>query len=194
MSGYNGPGQPYGGPQQGPYGQPGGYGPPGPYGQQPGPYGQYPQQGGPYGPYGGGPRPPRTGAAVGMGILAALVGGGAYLGLISSGDAKDGELFAWVVIALGVVVGGAIGKFGGRHGAFPVLAVVLTGVAAFVAQYYGIAFLFADASGASVSQVLDHMDVMEVWQDAMEEDGNGVMTGIGVVLSGVVAKVVGDRS
>lgn len=201
MSGYNGPGN-FGAPQQGPYGQqPDPYGQPGPYGQQPGPYGQQPYQqqqgpygGGPggYGPYGpGGGRPPRTGAGFGAGLAIAVVGAGIYAFMISE---ADDTFYGWMAIIIGLAIGGAVGKFGGRHNALPVLAVVLTGAAVFLAQYFGIAMFYADKTPLSVSEVIDKVDITEIWKNAMEEDGNGVMFGIGVVISGVVAKVVGDQS
>lgn len=204
MSGYNGPGN-YGAPQQqpGPYGQQ-----PGPYGQQPGPYGQPGQQPGPYGqpgpqqpgPYGGQPggygpggpygagRPVRVGAAVGLGVLATLVAGGAYCGLIAGTD----KLYAWAAIFAGLVIGAVVGRFGGRHPAMPVLAVVLAAVGIFVAQYFGIAFSVQNAYNdhgmdISLSDVLDKLHIFDAWKEEMKDGSKGFLTALGVVAAGGAA-------
>lgn len=205
MSGYNGPGN-YGAPQQqpGPYGQqpgpqPGPYGQqPGPYGQpgqqpgygQPGPYGQVPQQQGPYGQPGpggfggpGGQRPVRAGLALLAGLAVMVVASGAYCGLIVGTE----KLYAYAALAVGAAIGATVAHFGGRHPAMPVLAVVLTALGLFLAQYFGLAFVVANTFDVSVSEVLDKGNVFEGWKEAMKDGSKGVFTGLAVIASGVVA-------
>ncbi|MFI0940449.1 hypothetical protein [Streptomyces sp. NPDC021020] len=174
--------------------QPGGqnpYGPPPAGGQNP--YGQ-PQPGQPQSPYaaspyaGGQPGAPapggfnagayappapvggtgrdNLGAGVAAGIAAALVAAVLY-GLIIRGTKHE---ITYAAVAVGVLVGFALAKAGGRNPALPFIGIPLALLGVYAGQIFGIALLLATYPGApGVMTILtDHYGIVnEAWKEAM---------------------------
>lgn len=198
MSGYNGPGNPYGAPQQpGPYGQQPPYGQQQPYGQQP-----YGQQGAPFGGgpgpgYGAPQRPARLGLGVVAGVVAAFVAGAVYAFILGQTDTKIG----YVAIGVGALVGAAVGKVGGKNPALVAVGAVLAFAAAFVGEYFGIMFRVTEETPYSFSQAMDLIpfsDYIDAWTGSGEGEGyeakDYLFLALSVVAGGLVAKKVGDKS
>ncbi|MBT2384632.1 hypothetical protein [Streptomyces sp. ISL-11] len=165
-------------PQPNPYGQqppqPNPYGQQPPHPQQPQPfaYGQQPQQP-PYGAPGGYPPPPapvrqgNAGLAVGLGVVAMLVGAAIYGGILK---ASDGGQIGYLAIGTGALIGAAMGKFGGRNPAMPVIGALLGLLGVYLGQIFGIALELSDLARIPVTEVFfDHFaDLNEAWKEYLE--------------------------
>ncbi|WP_372345055.1 hypothetical protein [Streptomyces sp. KL116D] len=155
-------GNPYA--QQGPP-QPG-YG----YPQQQPPQQQYTpfpqQQGGPMG--GGFPPPPPAGRSgnVALGIVAAvvlaLVTAWIYGAIMKAVEAEIG----YAAVGVGLIIGFAAGKIGGRSQALPFVCAVLALGAVYLGQLTGYAMAIADLGNVSFLDILtDHFsDLNEGWK------------------------------
>ncbi|MCF2530472.1 hypothetical protein [Yinghuangia soli] len=197
MSGYNGPGNPYGQPQQGPYGQQPPYGqqqPP--FGQQ-GPYGQGPQQGGPYGGgpgFGGQPqRPARLGAGIAAGVVTAVVLGAIYAFILGQSDDKYG----YITIGVGAIIGAVVGKVGGKNTALIAVGALLAFAASFIGEYFGLLLNYTENTPLTFSQAMDAFSfssyIEDYWGDAVDGQ-DWLWLIVCTVLGGAVAKTVGDKS
>ncbi|SFE80355.1 hypothetical protein SAMN05216251_105254 [Actinacidiphila alni] len=177
------PPQPQGG--QNPYAA----GPPqqGGYPQQPqAPYGQQPQQGWgapqPGGAFNPGAYPPpapavrgrdNVGLGIIVGIAAALAAALAYGGILRALSDDDGTTheFRLMAIAVGAIVGLAVGKAGGRNPALPVVGIVLALFAVVFGELFGGALVishYVSSQGGSLSVgdiFLHHFgDLLDSWK------------------------------
>ncbi|QMU79284.1 XapX domain-containing protein [Streptacidiphilus sp. PB12-B1b] len=142
-----------------------------------------PPQGGPQGwggpgqpqtPYGGYPvtaagRPEqetgRPGLAVVAGIGAMLVSAAVYAGVI---DLTKHEI-GYLALAVGLLIGLALGKLGGRHPALPVVGVVLALLGIFLGEMLGIALLANKLDGVPLGTVLGHPgDLFSAWKESSD--------------------------
>jgi hypothetical protein len=164
-------------PQGAGYGQP--QQPQAPYGQPQAPYGQQPPQ-----QWGGAPQPGgfnpaaypppaqaapvggNPGLAVGAAIVAAIVAALLY-GLIIKGTKHE---IGYAALAVGAIVGFALGKLGGRNPALPFIGVPLALLGVYAGQIFGIALLAASANDVSVTTALtDHFSfIQDTWKDSMD--------------------------
>ncbi|WP_374986234.1 DUF3824 domain-containing protein [Streptomyces fradiae] len=150
--------QPYpGGPGTAPAGQqpyPGGPGAD-PSAQQP-----FPQYGAPVQP----PAPARGNVGLGLlaALVAALVGAGVYGGI---GGAIEREI-GFVAVGVGLLVGFAAGKVGGRNPLLQGASVLLAAGAVYLGQLVTIAVLFAKMGEASFTEIFfqNFGEVMELWK------------------------------
>jgi hypothetical protein len=149
---------------------------PGPYAQPQQPQQQWgaPQPGAP-GAFNGAAYPPPAPVApardnVGIGILAglaaALVAAVLY-GLIIKGTKHE---IGYAALAVGALVGYALGKVGGRNPVLPIIGVPLALFAVYAGQIIGITLLIGDSPGAPgfVTILTDHFGlVQDAWKEAM---------------------------
>ncbi|MDJ0340594.1 hypothetical protein QMK19_11290 [Streptomyces sp. H10-C2] len=158
-------GNPYG--QQQPQPQYGQQQPQGGY-QQPG---GFPQQPGGFG--GGYPPPaplPPARSNVGLGILAGvvvmLVAAAAYGGIIKATEHEIG----YAALAVGALVGAALGKAGGRNPVLPVIGIPLALLGVYLGQIFGITLLLGaspDAPGI-MTILTDHFDIVQqAWKESL---------------------------
>ncbi|WUH91415.1 hypothetical protein OG900_15750 [Streptomyces sp. NBC_00433] len=177
-SNYPPPQQPAG---QNPYAQQPPQGPPAP--QQPyapSPYAAPPQGGGFNAPAPGGfnaaayAPPAPIGAAPagnpGLGVLAgvaAMLVAALVYGLLIKATKHE---ISYAAVAVGVLVGFALAKAGGRNPALPFIGVPLALLGVYLGQLFGIALLISDLSGAPgvVTLFTDHFSVLQdSWKEAM---------------------------
>jgi hypothetical protein len=162
---------PFAGPPAGsPYAQPQGGNP---YGQPPSPYGAPGAPGAPqaapafnpaaYPPPMAARREGNVGLGIVAGVVVAVVAALAYGGLLRAMSKSDGTTteFRYAALAVGALVGLAMGKVGGRHVAMPIVAVVLALAAVVFGEIFGGALIIShvfSAHGESmpVSQLLLH--------------------------------------
>ncbi len=116
------------------------------------------------------PAPARTGN-LGLGIVAAvvaaLVSAGAYGGIMNAIDREIGYAAAGV----GLLVGLAAGKIGGRNPVLPVIAAVLSLGAVYLGQLFFIALVLADYGKVGVGEVLSQAGISglnDVWKESMD--------------------------
>ncbi|WP_055586206.1 hypothetical protein [Peterkaempfera griseoplana] len=111
--------------------------------------------------------PTTSRAALGLlaGVAAALVGAAVYGGIIRGTNHE----FSYAALAVGALVGAALGKVGGRSQTLPILGVPLALLGVFLGQMFGLALLAAHDAGMSVSVVLsDHAGVIyDLWKDQL---------------------------
>ncbi|MFW6695814.1 hypothetical protein [Streptomyces sp. MAR4 CNX-425] len=183
---------PGGTPGQQPYGAPGQQ----PPGQQPfGAPGQQPYSAPP--PYAQQP-PPRAGnpaLAVGVAIVAAIVAAVIYAFILKAlFDDETGEItkISYASIAVGALVGVAIGKLGGRNVGLWVVGGVLALLAVFAGEMYGYAMITSEVFGDQLSTttiLTDHFgDLFKDWR----EDAGG-MTWVFMALSPLAAVGISAR-
>ncbi|MFI0721502.1 hypothetical protein [Streptomyces sp. NPDC021224] len=135
---------------QNPYGQPQPGQPQSPYGASPYAGGQpgQPAPGGfnagayaPPAPVGMAPQQKNPGLGVVVGVLAMIVGAFVYAGIMRALAKDDGHYTRvwYVAVAVGVLVGIAVGKVGGRNTSLPIVSAVLGVLAVFLGQFMGFA-------------------------------------------------------
>ncbi|WP_181787578.1 hypothetical protein [Streptomyces phytophilus] len=145
-----------------------------PYQQQPGP-GVPGQQ--PYGappPYAQQP-PPNSGnpgLAIGVGIVAMIVGAVIYGGIMlaTSGEAGEYTLYAYPAAASGILVGLAFGKLGGQNPALPFVAIALGIIGAIMGQFLGYALLINDWTEGQIGVATAFTDEFDTLKEAFKED------------------------
>ncbi|MEU9301493.1 hypothetical protein [Streptomyces sp. NPDC048269] len=130
------------------------------------------------------PAPARTGN-IGLGIVAAvvaaLVAAGAYGAIMNAIDREIGYAAAGV----GLLVGLAAGKLGGRNPVLPVVAAALSLGAVYLGQLFFIALVLADYGNVGVFEVLDKAGVgglADIWKE-----GADFKTYLFIALGGFVA-------
>ncbi|WP_377270877.1 hypothetical protein [Peterkaempfera sp. SMS 1(5)a] len=111
--------------------------------------------------------PTASRAALGVlaGVAAALIGAAVY-GAIIRGTNRE---FSYAALAVGALVGAALGKVGGRSQTLPVLGVPLALLGVFLGQMFGLTLLAQHETGVSVTTILtDHTGVIyDVWKDQL---------------------------
>ncbi len=158
------PPNPYAQPPQPMGQQPGAaYPPPAGYPQQPGQPGAYPPPAGYVVPA---PAvvPSRFGAGLMAAVGAALAAVFIYAAILRYTDHEIG----YVALAVGLLVGAAAGKAGGRNAALPILAAVISLLAVWFGQLVGIAWMITHhVPELSFGQVFfDHFsDLVKSWKD-----------------------------
>ncbi|AUH41082.1 hypothetical protein [Streptomyces sp. CMB-StM0423] len=144
-----------------------------PYQQQPGPGapGQQPYSAPP--PYAQQPAGSgNTGLAVGVGIVAMIVGAVIYGAIMraSGGDAGEYTLYAYPAAAAGILVGLAFGKLGGRNPALPFVAIVLGILGAIMGQFLGYALLINHWTDGQIGIATAFTDEFDLLKEAFKED------------------------
>ncbi|MFF5702434.1 hypothetical protein ACFY7H_08005 [Streptomyces sp. NPDC012794] len=146
-------------------------------------------------PYPETPAPaPARGGNVGLGIaaavVAALIAAAAYGGIMNAIDRE----FGFAAAGVGLLVGLAAGKAGGRSPVLPVVSAVTALGAVYLGQMFFIALAMAKVGDTDVLDVLDKVGVTglsSVWKEGM-----GFMTlvflGIGAFVAFGSAKKVND--
>ncbi len=133
-------------------GGPAGYGPPAPAapGGYPGAPGGYP---GGYGPPVTKAAPGRLGAGLLAGGLVMVVGALVYGFLLRAMSNSDGSYheFSYAALAVGLAVGAATGKVGGRHRVLPFAAVGFALLGVFLGELFGLALIGSHVSDGAVS-------------------------------------------
>lgn len=157
--------QQYGAPPQAPYGAP----PQAPYGAPaPGPYAPGGFNGASY------PPPPAPPAAsrdtAGLGILVALgaaLAAALVYGLLIKGTKHE---IGYAALAVGALVGFALGKVGGRNPVLPFLGVPIALLGVYVGQLFGIALLVSSEFHIGVVDIFTHHfhELQQTWKDSMD--------------------------
>ncbi len=176
-------------PQQG-YGQQPGYG----YPQQPGQPapGGYPAPAGYPVPAPPVPAPSRFGAGLLAAVGAALVSVFIYAAILRYTDHEIG----YVALVVGLLVGAAAGKAGGRNAVLPILAAVISLLAVWFGQLAGIAWTVTHhVTGVSFSQVFfDHFSLLvKSWKDDFVDAKDILFFAIAGVEGFVVTRRVAQR-
>ncbi|MER6778218.1 MULTISPECIES: hypothetical protein [unclassified Streptomyces] len=137
--------------------------------------------------------PARTGN-IGLGIaaavVAALAAAAAYGGIMNAIDRQVG----YAAVGVGLLVGFAAGKLGGKNPVLPVVGAVLSLGAVYLGQLFFIALALADYGNVGLGEVFDKAGVgglNDIWQegaDAMDY----VFLAIGGFVSFGAAKKAGD--
>ncbi|MEU8432157.1 hypothetical protein AB0F18_04480 [Streptomyces sp. NPDC029216] len=116
------------------------------------------------------PVPARGGnVALGVvaGVVAALIAAAAYGGIMNAIDREVGYAAAGV----GLLVGLAAGKAGGRNPVLPGIAAVLSIAGVFLGQLFFVALAMAKYADTGVLDVLDKVGVsglVDVWKEGMD--------------------------
>ncbi|MEV6005457.1 hypothetical protein AB0M29_01465 [Streptomyces sp. NPDC051976] len=152
-----------------------------PYGQQPPQYGQQPY-GAPQPQFGAGGYPPpapvapardNVGLGLAVGFVAAIIAAFAYAGIMRAMAKDDGHYteVGYVAIGVGLLVGFALGKVGGRNPLLPVAGIVLSLLAVFFGEILGLSMIashYASLGGADISWFkvfTDHFgDMFKQWK------------------------------
>jgi hypothetical protein len=100
-------------------------------------------------------------AAVAAALVAALL-----YGLIIKGTKHE---IGYAAVAVGAVVGLALGKIGGRNPALPIIGVPIALLGVYLGQLFGIALIVASLNDLSVTTVLtDHFSVVQqAWRHGL---------------------------
>ncbi|WP_030710417.1 hypothetical protein [Streptomyces sp. NRRL F-2580] len=139
------------------------------------------------------PAPARTGnfgLGIAAAVVAALVAAGAYGGIMNAIDREIG----YAAIGVGLLVGLAAGKVGGRNPILPVIAVVLSLGAVYLGQVFFIALAIADYGNVGVGEVFSEVGVgglNDLWKESADIM-SFVFLGIGGFAAFGAAKKVGD--
>ncbi|WP_030298291.1 hypothetical protein [Streptomyces katrae] len=128
--------------------------------------------------------PARTGN-IGLGIAAALVAAlaaaAAYGGIMNAIDRQVG----YAAVGVGILVGFAAGKLGGKNPVLPVVGAILSLGAVYLGQLFYIALALADYGNVGLGDVLSHAGVgglNDIWQEGAE-----AMDYVFLVIGGFVA-------
>lgn len=97
--------------------------------------------------------PGRLGAGLLAGTLTMIVVALVYGGLLRAMSNSDGSYheFSYAALAVGLAVGAATGKVGGRHSALPIAGLVLAVVGVFLGEMFGLALIGSHVSNGAVS-------------------------------------------
>ncbi|MFI9049381.1 hypothetical protein [Streptomyces sp. NPDC053427] len=136
---------------------------------------QQPQYGAPQPQYGapapGYPAPPASsgnpGGAIAVGVIVMLVVAGIYGAILK---ATEGATIGYAALALGALIGAAMGKIGGRNPAVPVVAAILGLLSYYLGTMFAYALALGDGANISVFEALfQHFDILsEVWKKDLE--------------------------
>lgn len=118
------------------------------------------------------PAPPapvrgNTGLGIVVGVVAMLAAAAAYGGIIKATEHEIG----YAALAVGALVGAALGKVGGRNPVLPVVGVPLALLGVYLGQLFGIALLVSATSGAPdvVTIFTDHLgDLQSAWKSSLD--------------------------
>ncbi|MEU9112061.1 hypothetical protein AB0D04_09770 [Streptomyces sp. NPDC048483] len=133
---------------------------------------QQPQYGAPqpqYGAPGPGGFPPSAqpagtgnpGGAIAVGFVVMLIVAAIYGGIL---NATDGATIGYAAVALGALIGAAMGKIGGRNAVVPVVAAILGLLAYYLGVMFSAVFFIGD-----VGVFFDHFgDINQAWVDNFE--------------------------
>ncbi|MFJ7587282.1 hypothetical protein ACIQZO_07765 [Streptomyces sp. NPDC097617] len=139
------------------------------------------------------PAPARTGN-LGLGVVAAvvaaLVAAGAYGGIMNAIDREIG----YAAIGVGLLVGLAAGKIGGRNPILPAVAALLSLGAVYLGQLFFIALVLADYGKVGVGEVFSEVGfggLADLWKEGMDFMSY-VFLAIGGAAAFSAAKKMGD--
>jgi hypothetical protein len=142
------------------------------------------------------PAPVRNNLGLGLaaGLAAAVVGALAYGGVMRALANEDGSYteIGYAALAVGALVGFALGKVGGRNPILPLIGVPLALVAVFCGQLFGFALMISWWSEATpdpltVTEILTSNlgDLIEGWKEEAE-----AMTYLFLGISGVAGYTI----
>ncbi|MEV6730135.1 hypothetical protein [Streptomyces sp. NPDC051364] len=135
--------------------------------------------------------PARTGN-IGLGIAAALVAAlaaaAAYGGMMNAIDRQVG----YAAVGVGILVGFAAGKLGGKNPVLPVVGAILSLGAVYLGQLFYIALKLADYGNVGLVDVLNHAGVSglgDIWQEGAEAMDYAFLVIGGFVAFGTAKKI-----
>ncbi|MGW4897239.1 hypothetical protein ACWEQL_34025 [Kitasatospora sp. NPDC004240] len=133
-------------------------------------------------------RSPRTGAAIGAAVGAALVGALGYGFLMK---ALEREI-SYAAIGLAILIAFPLGKLGGRNPLLPVVGVVLSLVAVFLGQLFGLSLILSKLTGAPLGEIYGSYfsDLFSLWRESLNAK-DLIFYGVGAVACFSVTKKVG---
>lgn len=127
-----------------------------------------PDSAAPAAPY---PAEPARSGNIGLGIVAAVVAAlaaaAAYGAIMNAIDRQVG----YAAVGVGLLVGFAAGKLGGRNPVLPVAGAVLSLGAVYLGQLFFIALALADYGNVGLGEVLDKAGVgglNDIWQEGAD--------------------------
>ncbi|MBT2445811.1 hypothetical protein J7F03_01650 [Streptomyces sp. ISL-43] len=125
-------------------------------------------------------RPGNVGLGIGAAVVAALVTAAIYGTIIGLTKYQIG----YAAVAVGVVVGFAAGKLGGRNPLLPVISALLSLGAVFAGQIFGLAMIGADQFGVGTLDVLNlgFSLLVDTWKET-----SGPMTYLFLAFGGYTA-------
>ncbi|WP_051805449.1 hypothetical protein [Streptomyces sp. NRRL F-2747] len=133
-------------------------------------------------PYPAGPaRTGNIGLGIAAAVVAALAAAAAYGGIMNAIDRQVG----YAAVGVGLLVGFAAGRTGGRNPVLPVVGAVLSLCAVHLGQLFFIALALADQSHVGLGEVFDKAGVgglTDIWQE-----GAGAMDYVFLAIGGFVA-------
>lgn len=137
------------------------------------------------------PRTPRVGLAVGAAVGAALVGSLAY-GFVMKALERE---ISYAAVLLACLVALPLGRLGGRNPVLPAVGVVLSLVAVFLGQVFGLSLLLGDLTGTPLGEIYgSHLgDLLDVWQEALDAK-EAVFYLVAAVAGFSVTRKLGERS
>ncbi|WP_335978173.1 MULTISPECIES: DUF3824 domain-containing protein [Streptomycetaceae] len=138
-----------------------------------------------------------TGLGIAVGVVVAIVAALAYGGLLRALAKSDGTTveFRYAALAVGALIGVAMGKLGGRNIALPILGALLAIAAVIFGEIFGGALIishYASEHGGSisVSTLLFHHfgDLFKAWKSDF-----GAMRAFFLIFAGVAAAGLAKR-
>lgn len=136
------------------------------------------------------PAPARSGnlgLAIVAAVVAALASAAAYGWIMDAA----GEVYRYAAVGVGILVGFAAGKIGGRNGILGAVAAVLTVGAVYLGQLLFISLALSDIGGIGLGGVLDKVGVSglnEIWKEGTEAMDYAYMAFGALVAFGAVKK------
>ncbi|MEV0411959.1 hypothetical protein AB0I68_14450 [Streptomyces sp. NPDC050448] len=136
------------------------------------------------------PAEPARAGSIGLGIaaavVAALAAAAAYGGIMNAIDRQVG----YAAVGVGILVGFAAGKLGGKNPVLPVAGAVLSLAAVYLGQLFYIALALADYGNVGLGEVLSKAGVgglNDIWQEGVDAM-DYVFLGIGAFVAFATAK------
>ncbi|MFF1559082.1 hypothetical protein [Streptomyces sp. NPDC058279] len=112
-------------------------------------------------------RPGNLGLGLVAAVVAALVAAGVYGGIMHAIERQIG----YAAVGVGLLIGYAAGKLGGRNPVLPVVSVVLSLGAVYAGQLFFTALVMADVNHVGLADVLDQVGiggVNDVWKESAD--------------------------
>ncbi|MFI6145348.1 hypothetical protein [Streptomyces sp. NPDC051109] len=126
-------------------------------------------------------RPGNIGLGIAAAAVTALVAAAAYGGIMNAIDRQVG----YAAVGVGLLIGFAAGKLGGKNPVLPVAGALLSLGAVYLGQLFFIALALADYGNVGLGEVLDKAGVgglTDIWQE-----GSDAMDYVFLAIGGFVA-------
>ena len=137
-------------------------------------------------------RPDRTGPGILAGLGAAVVAVVIYAAILRFTDHEVG----YVALVVGLLVGAAMGKAGGRNPVLPVLGVVISLAAVWFGQLVGIAWSVSGHAGVSFADIFfsRFTTLVDVWKNDFADAKDILFFAIAGVEGFVVTRRTGNSA